>query len=207
MTPYDLLVIFVILGSGALGGFRGGARELVTLISFTLASLISLLSLPLTGPLFRHFIHSEWFGTVAAVVVVFAASHIAIRAFGGWLSKKLHQAQTLGRLDRAAGLGFGVMRGLILMGVFHLVFAAITPPDRLPGWFRGATLYPLSAGVAKTIQAVLPHGAKVADRFAPQVEATVRRGASDDSGAAPQSSRGYTAQERKSMDEKVEKSR
>jgi membrane protein required for colicin V production len=208
VTGYDLLIVLIILGSAALGWFRGGAREVVTLISFTLAALIALLTLPLTGPLFRHFVHPPWIGTVLAVVVVFIVSHVAIRAFGGWLSSRLHQGEgVLGRLDRIGGLGFGVVRGLLLIGVFHLVFAAITPPERMPGWFRGAALYPMSAGVAKTIQAVLPKGAKVVDRFAPRLEATVRRGASDTSGAAPKSPRGYTDEERRSLDSKVESSR
>lgn len=213
MTPYDILVIVVILGSALLGWFRGGARELVTLVSFTLAAVIALLALPLTGPLFRHFMPSTWLpwiGTVAAVVVIFIVSHIAIRALGGWISRKLHQGDALGRLDRIGGLGFGLARGLVMIGVFHLVFAAVTPPWRLPGWFKGAALYPVSVGMAETIQAVLPGLAVRADHLAPAVEATVRRGASD--GYPPATKflkppRGYSASERAGMDAQVEKSR
>jgi hypothetical protein len=61
--------------------------------------------------------------------------------------------------------------------------------------------------VAKTIQAALPKGAKTVERFAPRLEATVRRGASDPSDKTPKSGRGYTEQERESMDAKVENSR
>jgi membrane protein required for colicin V production len=210
VTPYDIFVVLVVLASAALGWVRGGARELVTLVSFTLAALIALLTLPLTGPLFRHFIHPAWIGTVAAVVVVFVVSHIAIRAFGGWISHRLHQGDALGRLDRIGGLGFGLVRGLVLIGVFHLVFAAVTPPERLPGWFRGSALYPVSAGMAKSIQAALPRGARTADRFAPALEATVRRGASDGYPSdlkSLKSPRGYSAHERAGMDAQVEKSR
>jgi membrane protein required for colicin V production len=207
VTGYDALVVLLVLGSAVAGWFRGGAREIVTLISFTAAALLALLALPLTGPLFRHFIHPAWIGTVAAVVVVFIVGHIAIRAFGGWLSRRLHEGETLGRLDRVGGVGFGLVRGLVLIGVFHLVFAAVTPPERLPGWFRGAALYPVSAASAKTIQSVLPKGARTADRLAPALEATVRRAASDDGGHAPTYSHGYSAGERAGMDAQVEKSR
>jgi len=210
VTPYDIFVILVVLGSALLGWIRGGARELVSLVALVLAALVALLTLPLTGPLFRHFIQPAWIGTVVAVVVIFVVSHIAIRAFGGWASRKLHQGDALGRLDRIGGLGFGLMRGLVLIGVFHLVFAAATPPERLPGWFRGAALYPVSAGMAKTIQAALPKGARTADRLAPALEATVRRGASDGYTSGPKSlksPRGYSAYERAGMDAQVEKSR
>jgi membrane protein required for colicin V production len=102
------------------------------------------------------------------------------------------------------------MRGLLLIGVFHLVFAAVTPHERLPGWFRGAALYPVSASVAKTIQTLLPKGARTADRFVPALEATVRRGASDGyttDTKSLKSLRGYSASERAGMDARVEKSR
>ena len=96
MTLFDILVVLVILGSALLGWIRGGARELVTLVAFALAALVALLTLPLTGPLFRHVIHPAWIGTVAAIVVVFVVSYIAIRALGGWISRKLHQGEALG---------------------------------------------------------------------------------------------------------------
>ena len=207
MTWYDALIALIVFGSAAVGFFRGGAREIVTLVSFTLAALLALLALPLTGPIARHFIHPAWIGTVAAVVLVFIVGHIAIRAFGGWLSRRLHEGETLGKLDRVGGVGFGLVRGLVLIGVFHLVFAAVTPPERLPGWFRGAALYPVSAGSAKVIQSALPKGARTADRFAPALEATVRRAASDEPNQAPKSTHGYSATERAGMDAQVEKSR
>jgi membrane protein required for colicin V production len=207
VTGYDALILILVLGSAAVGYFRGGAREVVTLVSFTLAAFLALLLLPLTGPLFRHFIHPAWIGTVAAVVVVFIVGHIAIRAFGGWLSRRLHEGETLGKLDRVGGVGFGLVRGLLLIGVFHLVFAAVTPPERLPGWFHGAALYPVSAGSAKIIQSALPKGARTADRLAPALEATVRRAASDDTDQASTYSHGYSAGERAGMDAQVEKSR
>jgi membrane protein required for colicin V production len=207
MTLYDVLALVIVLGSAAAGWIRGGAREIVTLVSFTLAALLSLLVLPFTGPFARHLIQPGWIGTVAAVLVVFVVAHIGIRAFGGWLSKKLQDAKTLGSIDRVGGLGFGIARALILLGVFHLIFAAVTPPERLPHWFRNAKVFPVSAAAAKLIQAVLPKGAKLADHFAPVVEASVRRGASDQTVAPPKSSRAYSARERARMDALVEKSR
>ncbi len=180
MTFWDFLVLGVILVSGLVGLIRGGTREIVTILSFLLASLGALLALPVTGPLFRRGIDPDWGGTVLAILAVFVFLYLLIRILGNWASKRLQETTHLGAVDRIFGLSFGVVRALALVGVFHLVFHAATPPERIPGWFREAATYPLSAGVAKAIQALLPKGGRAVDRLAPHVEGAVRRGASDE---------------------------
>jgi membrane protein required for colicin V production len=216
---YDILALLIVLASAAAGWMRGGARELVTLVSFTLSALISLFLAPYTGKIARGLVHPDWLGTVLAIVVVFLVAHIAIRAFGAWLSKKLQSADALGKIDRVGGLAFGIARALILLGVMHLIFAAIVPPERMPADFKRAAVYPISKAVAKTIQAVLPNWARMADRLTPAVEQSIRRGASDGpdsspiyaepgtSKAASASSRAYDDRDRARMDALVEKTR
>jgi membrane protein required for colicin V production len=179
MTGWDLIVFGVLFISGLVGLIRGGTREIVTIFAFLFASLGALLILPVTGPIFRRGVDPDWAGNVLAVVVVFILFYILIRILGAWASKRLQQHEQLGTVDRIFGLGFGIVRALVLVGVFHLVFHAATPPERVPGWFRDAVTYPLSRGVAKAIQTLLPHGGRAADRLAPTVSGAVRRGAAD----------------------------
>jgi membrane protein required for colicin V production len=207
MTWYDVVVIVVLLVSALAGFVRGGAREIVTLVAFTLSALLSALLLPFTGPLFRKMIDPDWVGTVAAGVVVFVLAYLLIRLAGAWVSQKLQQTERLGGVDRTVGLGFGVVRALVLLGFMHLVFAATTPIDRQPHWFRGATFYPVTATAAKAIQALLPKGARVADRVAPKVEQSVRRGATDRPQSPSKGPAAYDEGQRQSMDALVEKSR
>lgn len=46
MTGYDVFAIVVILFSVAAGWVRGGVREVITLLSATLAALVALIALP-----------------------------------------------------------------------------------------------------------------------------------------------------------------
>jgi membrane protein required for colicin V production len=207
MTWYDVVVIVVLLVSALAGFVRGGAREIVTLVAFTLSALVSALLLPFTGPMFRKMIDPDWVGTVAAGVVVFVVAYLVIRLAGAWVSQKLQQSDRLGGVDRTVGLGFGVVRALVLLGFMHLVFAATTPINRQPHWFRGATFYPLTATSAKAIQALLPKGARVADGVAPKVEQSVRRGATDGPQSPSKGPATYDEGQRRSMDALVEKSR
>jgi membrane protein required for colicin V production len=207
MTWFDIVVIVVLLVSALAGFVRGGAREIVTLVAFTLSALVAALLLPFSGPMFRKMIDPDWVGTVMAAVVVFVVAYLLIRLLGAWVSQKLQTSERLGGVDRMVGLSFGVVRALVLLGFLHLLFAATTPVERQPHWFRGATFYPVTRGAAKAIQAVVPKGAKVADRVAPKVEQSVRRGATDRPQSPSKGPRGYDQGQRQSMDALVERSR
>lgn len=179
MTFFDGVALIIMAISSLAGFFRGGAKEIVSLFSFLLAGLIALLALPISGKIGRSLLDPDWAGTVAAVVVVFIFVGLLLRLLSGWLSRTMQESDHLGSADRLAGLGFGVLRALVLLGVIHLMLYAATPAGMIPHWYRGALVYPAAAGSARVLQLVLPTWAKVADSVAPVVEDSVRRGASD----------------------------
>jgi membrane protein required for colicin V production len=188
MSPslYDVIIL-VILGSSALIGFvRGALREVMTVLAFVGAVAASLFALRVTGPIARHLIEPAWAGAVAAVLVVFVAAYIVIRVLGAGLQNRVHQTTALGAIDRSIGVGFGLLRGLVAIGVFHLVFHAATPEDRVPQWISHATLYPLSKTCAKALSKPAPEGSAVAGRLGPHLGDAVRKGSEDpDAGDAP----------------------
>jgi membrane protein required for colicin V production len=226
MTFFDILVVLITLLSAVAGFVRGGAREMVTLFAFSASAIVAFLCMPVTGPLFRKLIDPDYIGTIVSVLFVFVLVYFAVHALGNLIREKLHQSDQLGGVDRFVGLTFGVLRALVVLGVFHLLYSAVTPPQRQGGWFLNARLYGLSAASAKTIQAVLPKAAKGADALAPRVERSVRRGASDaydpDPGELPakrptaattrpqsktKSARAYDERQRDRMDALVENAR
>lgn len=206
MTPFDLIAVLV-LGVSALVGFvRGATREMMTVVAFVLAVLIAVFSLRFVGPVFRHSIHPDWLGNAAAVIVVFIAAYIVIRLLGGALTRGIHNTQALGTADRVIGVGFGLVRAMVLLGVFYLVFNAATPPERVPHWISGAALYPLAGASAQVMTALAPQGSAVAGKVAPALEKAVRDGARD---TPPLSGKGtgYDDGARQSVDALVEKTR
>lgn len=207
MTFFDGLALIIIAISALFGFFRGGAREIVSLFSFLLAGLIALLALPFTGRIGRAILDPDWAGTVAAVVLVFVFVGLLLRLLSGWLSRSLQEHDHLGGADRMAGLGFGVLRALVVLGVIHLMLYAATPAGRIPHWYRQAAVYPAAAGTAKMLQLVLPGWAKIADKVAPVVEDSVRRGATDQPHSAGRDAARRDADRRKDMDKLVESTR
>jgi membrane protein required for colicin V production len=211
MTFYDIAILLLLLVSAVAGFARGGAKEIVTLVAFLAAALVSALLLPWTGPLFRKLISPQWVGTVVAAVLVFVVAYVAVHALGAFIRGKLHQSEQLGGIDRTVGLGVGVVRGLAMIGAFHLMLSAMTA-NRIPDWFRHAALYKVSAFSAKGVQAVLPPLARLADSVAPRVEQSVRTGVSDSGATGQPQSPGkappaYNRRQRDKMDALVERTR
>ena len=71
MTGFDAFAILVILASAGAGWVRGATREVVTLLSFVLAAIIALVSLPVTARMGRTLIDPDWAGTIFAALVTF----------------------------------------------------------------------------------------------------------------------------------------
>ena len=207
MTPFDIIAGLLLLVSGLIGFTRGAARELTSAMSFIFAAVVALLALRLTGPMFRAMMDPDWAATAAAILTTFVLAFIVIRLIGGHLTQSLHDNAGLGLIDRAIGLGFGLMRALVVLGVFNLVFNMATPPDRVPAWVSTSIFYPLSAASAQVLKVFAPKGAGLAGKLAPAIEDAVRDGASDKPRAPKPGEAGYDQSQRRSVDDLVEQSR
>lgn len=213
MTLFDIIALSVILLSAGIGFVRGAVREVMTILAFVLAALIAVYGLKFIGPIARKMLNPDWFATTLAVIVTFIAAYIAIRMAGSLMTKKLHDIKTLGLLDRSAGVAFGLVRALFLLGLFNLVFNIATPTERVPKWISHSALYPLSSLSAKVLRSMAPKGSAMAGKLGPSIEQAVRDGAADKMGSPPKSSetktpgKGYDEKSRRNVDALVEKNR
>lgn len=203
---FDIVVFAIVVVSALVGFFRGAVREMVTAFAFILAAVISLFGLRWTGPIGRQLIDPDWAGAVGAVIVVFILVYATLRITGGQLAKGVQNVQVLGLLDRSVGLGFGLIRALIVLGAFHLVFHAATPPDRIPRWMTESMAYPMTTSAAVVLKSVAPKGLDMAGRLRPALEGAVHDGAATGGGDSADT-RGYDPAQRGGLDDLVEKSR
>lgn len=201
MTLFDVIALAVMTISGIVGFARGGVREMINVVSLVAAALAAVFGLRVSGPVMRDLMDPDWTGNVAAIVIVFVVAYIALRVLGGALAKRLHATHALGALDRSVGVGFGLLRAVVALGLFHLVFSAATPPERVPQWIEGAALYPLTERAGEVLKAFAPKGLDMAGRLRPAIEDAVREGSGGPQGV------GYDERARRGLDEVVEKTR
>jgi membrane protein required for colicin V production len=173
VTQFDLIVIVLLAVSGLVGAVRGATREVMTVLAFGLAVLAALFSLKFSGPLFHQWIHTVWLANIVAGLVVFVVVYIGVRLATTHMVHTVRRAGHLSLLDRVLGLGFGLARGLVLLGVFQLVFHAATPPERAPKWIVQAALYPLAVDSGQFLRLLAPQGSVVANQLAPALEHAV----------------------------------
>jgi membrane protein required for colicin V production len=199
-TLFDAGAAIVLAGSGVFGLFRGFTREVTTVIAFVLAAVIAVFGLRFTAPIARHVIETAWMANTAAVLVAFIIAYIILRLIGGMLTRQVRDTAVLSSLDRVLGFGVGVIRGLVMLGGFALLINAATPPERQPPWIYKARLWPIADGAATVLKMFAPEGLRMANTVAPAVQDAVKQGAAA-------GDRGYDENERKSLDDLVEKSR
>jgi membrane protein required for colicin V production len=215
LTGFDILAGLVLLVSGLVGYARGATREVTTVIAFLLAVAAAVIGLRFTSPIARHFIHTPWMANAAAALALFIVAYIAFRMVGGALTRSVRQTATLSGVDRVLGFGIGLIRGLVVLGAFALLIDAATPPERKPAWFLTARLYPLARASGAALEALAPKGLEVAHSVAPVIHDAVD-GVDDTASPSPAQPgarparphpRGYSDDQRKSLDDLVEKSR
>jgi membrane protein required for colicin V production len=205
VTPFDIIAGLLLLVSGVTGWVRGASRELTSALSFIFAAAIALFGLRISGPIFRKLMDPDWAATAAAVLVVFVIFFLIFRLVGGRITATL-QDSSAGLLDRAVGATFGVIRACVILGVFNLLLHLATPPDRMPHWVEDSMFYPISEASGQVLKVFAPKGKALAGKLAPAIKDAVHEGGDNTSGEKS-SGKGYDENQRRQLDDLVEKSR
>jgi membrane protein required for colicin V production len=147
LTPLDIIVLVLIGGGAVLGAFRGFVSEVLSLFAWVAAVLaLKMLHTPVTH-LLVGVTHSESGAMVLAFVLIFGIVFFAGRMVASALGQRTRQS-VLGSFDRALGLGFGALKGLLIatilfLGVnlgYDMVFGSTS---QRPQWLRSSRTYPL----------------------------------------------------------------
>jgi membrane protein required for colicin V production len=198
VTTFDLIALVILLGSIGVGYVRGASSEVVTVIASILAVVIAVVGLRISGPVARHVIQVAFLANALALVVVFAIAYAMLRLIGRRLTRRIAGAGAGSGADKLLGAVFGLLRGIVALGVLFLIFSLATPPERTPGWVKHAALYPLSRAAGHVLIALGPEGLAVAHKVV---------GEPGDGSSPASDGPGYDAASRKGVDDLVEKTR
>jgi membrane protein required for colicin V production len=181
----------------------------LTLFDIIALLILAVSVLPFTGPVARAAVKPSWAANTVALLLIFLAVYILVRVLAAALTRGVHSTQTLGTVDRLIGAGFGLIRGLVFLGVFNLVFNLAPPPSGVPAWVGEAKLYPLSADCARTLLALAPKGSALAGRITPAIAHAVANQSDPATSSAigQTDDNSYNHPGRKGLEDAVEKSR
>ena len=162
-TWFDFAALVVLGLSGVMAFARGLIREVFSIIAFIGGAIAAVFFASMGRPLVEQFTPlSGPLASVAAGLIIFLIVFIIITVITSAVAKTAHQSTEIGSFDRAAGLAFGILRGILVVSLFVLLMRqtqpadATTPADPMQDAVRGARTYPIYEGVAKVLEAVLP---------------------------------------------------
>ncbi len=162
-TWFDFAALVVLGLSGVMAFARGLIREVFSIIAFIGGAIAAVFFASMGRPLVEQFTPlSGPLASVAAGLIIFLIVFIIITVITSTVAKTAHQSTEIGSFDRAAGLAFGILRGILVVSLFVLLMRqtqptdATTPADPMQDAVRGARTYPIYEGVAKVLEAVLP---------------------------------------------------
>jgi len=155
MAIVDLLIIIAIFASISVGAIRGIAREAIAIAALLFAIWAAMHVGPTVGGWLDGSMGSVdvevWAGRFIVFILILALGGLA-----GWGLSKFVRMAGLTSTDRSLGGVFGLMRAVVLIGMFALLgrYAAFDGED----WWRDSKLLPYAESVADWIEVMAPKG-------------------------------------------------
>src|SRR5882757_4868068 len=152
MNVTDYLVIVAVVISAVVGAMRGFLREAVALVAWLLALFIAWhfadLVEPHLGGLLAGSIVKPWAARVIIVLLI-----LLLGAGIGALLNHFVRLSIFSGLDRFLGLIFGLLRGVVLLGVFVILGQLL----RVDGdkWWTRSLLIPYGESVANGLRSMV----------------------------------------------------
>ena len=133
-TIVDAAVAAVILVSAILAYSRGFVREALAIAGWVVAAVLAFILAPAVQPLVAEIPYvGDFLGdsceltVIAGFAGVFAIVLVLASLFTPLFSSMVRRS-ALGGVDQGLGFFFGVLRGIVLVGVALLVFDRAVPP-------------------------------------------------------------------------------
>lgn len=154
-TAFDILVLILVGGGAVLGVIRGFVTEIVSLFAWVAGIFALKLFFTPVAALLARPIGTSAGAAVLAFVLVFGVVFFAGKLIASRLGRRTRES-ILGPLDRALGLGFGALKGLILATLLFLL--ANLGTDTIyggaaarPDWMRTSRTYALLNASSRAI--------------------------------------------------------
>ena len=151
----DCLIVLIIIVSAGYAAWRGFLWETLTIFEWVAAAFACLYVGPYVIPLTLGLVDQSWLASLLAYAAVFLAVFIPFAFMSHRFSESVKNSP-IGPLDRAAGVAFGVVRGMVLVGLAYLAFTYFVPIRQHPHWVTEARLLPVVQSTADVLLSVVP---------------------------------------------------
>ncbi len=138
MTVVDVVIIFIIVLSALFGLLRGFMKESISLAKWVIATWIAATFAPKLAPMLPAAIESE----AVRQAISFASLFIIVFLLGTLVTHLVTRILIktgLTSIDRVLGVGFGILRGVLIIIIFVIV-AGHFPQMAKEDWWQESVM-------------------------------------------------------------------
>ena len=202
-SNYDVFVLLILLMSATLAAYRGLVREIFSFVSWIGAAILTFIFYPIVADMMRDTLKSSIVVSMIAIVFAYFSSFFLLSGISALLLDYTRDVRG-GPLDRAAGLLFGVFRGLLIVSLLH--YCVVQVQGAPPAWLEKSEFFVISANGSKMVGNVIDGYVEASgERFGLKDKASdaVKQHIDDAEGHMPDS--GEIQQQLDHMDERLKK--
>jgi len=155
MSLFDYLLIAIAGLSMVLSLWRGFVREIISLIGLVAAFFAASRASGMAANLVNDWVPNTTAANIAGFTLIFVAVMVVV-ALVGALIRKLVDMADLTATDRTLGMFFGLARGLMLIGLFFLIYTSYAKPDK--PWMKKSMLTPYAIEMGNMLGKAIPEG-------------------------------------------------
>jgi membrane protein required for colicin V production len=152
LTGVDVLILVVLVGSTVIGALRGFVREAVSVVFWILAVWGAWQFGPVVEPHLGGLLAdpsiAPWVGRLVILVLILLMGWVA-----GMLLSYFTRSLGLGTLDRVIGVLFGVVRGMVLVGL--MIIGGELLHMNQEDWWNRSKLVPYGETVGDWLRAMV----------------------------------------------------
>jgi membrane protein required for colicin V production len=155
LTLLDIILLAVMLISGILAMVRGFMREVLSIVSWAAAAVLTIWAYPRLLPIAKQYVDHDLVASGIVIAGVFLGTLLVVSVITIKISDTILDSR-VGALDRTLGFLFGLARGLVIVVVAFLFFAWLVPERSQPDWIRNAKSRVVLENAGQAIMSVLP---------------------------------------------------
>ncbi len=154
----DIIVAIIMILSGLLAMLRGLTREMLSLMAWALAALVTLLAYTHFRADMRAIIDTPVLADTILIGVVFIVALIGFSMQVEWVAQLVFPTkdQKPTKLDSMLALPYGLLRGLVIVVIAYLVTGELVERQNLPRWITQARSLYLIESTGDTIKSLMP---------------------------------------------------
>jgi membrane protein required for colicin V production len=151
----DIILVGIMIFSGFLAMLRGLTREMLSIMSWALAALVTLFAYTHFKADVEGLIDTKMLADATLIAVAFIGSLILFSLLTANISERVLDSR-VGAVDRTLGFLYGLLRGLILVVIAYLIIGQIVDRQNFPNWVKDARSLPLIESAGDTLKSFLP---------------------------------------------------